>query len=112
MRKTYITRLECCVCGAPFDISRLEASGREPGHIKHMWCWKCLAIRPFVEIGRDGLRQPQETIQCHCGRSTPLYGKKQKTRQYEARMRGWTLHNDTWTCPTCQPSLAQRRDPV
>ena len=42
--------LRCPVCGNEPVIWRKASKLKERGHVKHMWCPNCEAVRPFVEV--------------------------------------------------------------
>ena len=43
-------RLRCCECGGECFIWRRRARLKERGHVKHMWCAGCQAVRAHVEV--------------------------------------------------------------
>lgn len=42
--------LECLYCEFPMTIQRRDSKNRPAGHVKHMWCPRCQARRPFIEL--------------------------------------------------------------
>jgi len=42
--------LECLTCSSRMTIQRKESKDRAAGHIKHMWCFTCKKLKPFVEL--------------------------------------------------------------
>lgn len=41
--------LECVACGLTQTIQRRNSRDKASGHIKHLWCPKCLKRTPHVE---------------------------------------------------------------
>ena len=42
--------LKCAVCDTLTAIQRKNSRNRPEGHIKHMWCHRCKARRPHIEL--------------------------------------------------------------
>lgn len=42
--------LECVACGNRTMIQRKDSKDRPAGHVKHMWCPRCKARRPHIEL--------------------------------------------------------------
>lgn len=48
------SKLLCEQCGTEMLIPRKRGQRRERGHIKHMYCYNCEEVTPFVEgIAKD-----------------------------------------------------------
>ncbi|QYC50970.1 ribosome associated inhibitor A [Staphylococcus phage PG-2021_40] len=55
MRKqvTVSSKLICEECNNEFIIPRPRAKKREEGHIKHMYCSKCMKVTAHIEKNKD-----------------------------------------------------------
>ncbi len=42
--------LKCNVCKNITAIQRKESKNKSIGHIKHMWCFVCKKVNPFIEL--------------------------------------------------------------
>lgn len=52
-QKMVQSSLFCEDCGAKMIIPRKEAQKRELNHVKHMHCYKCKEVKPFIEKQED-----------------------------------------------------------
>lgn len=43
--------LRCSECGAKSVILRQSNKLKKPGHVKHIWCWRCRKEMAHVEEG-------------------------------------------------------------
>jgi hypothetical protein len=44
--------LRCTVCGNEIIVPRKPGRDKPPGHIKHMWCYRCMKTTAHEEQGR------------------------------------------------------------
>lgn len=49
MSKMYISNLVCECCSNVFPVPRKQSERRGRGHVKHIWCYKCMEVTAHVE---------------------------------------------------------------
>ena len=49
-RDPVLSLLVCRQCQTPFPIMRRLSRRRPVGHIKDLWCWRCQAVTPHIEL--------------------------------------------------------------